>query len=305
MNKEYITCEVVQDLLPLYVDGCCSEQSKKIVEEHLEECEECREISKLFREQIPQPEAPKEPDAKEIRQEMRKIIRWKIIGKISLCLTLVILFVLLPAWNYVRGTGLTYDNLKAAYTAYAFTDALIAKNYGKAYQYLAIRHNYEELLVTDFEEEKKRGDEDALAIEEGVRKIGENGFDWYNAEARKKFTKNMNTLEELNETLKSCSGFRIDREDWGWMAYFDAETSSGQEFTLQLYIYPEGIGDIIPSTSYYAQNPITGEMVITDEELEQKERMLSRFYCSPTTNEAVMELLYGNTSWDWTMMFTY
>lgn len=304
MKREYITCEVVQDLLPLYMDGCCSEQSGKIVEEHLKECTDCREKSRLFREKLPQTEALKEPDEKEIRQGVHKITRWKIIGKLSLCLALVIIFVLLPAGNYVRGSGLTYSNLKAAYTACAFTDALISRNYGKAYKYLAIRHNYEELLATDLEEDKKRGDQDAFATEEGIRIIGENGFDWYNAEAKKKFMKNMETLEELNETLSSRSGLRIDKQEWGWMAFFDVKTSSGQAFTLQLDIYPEGIAGIFPSTHYDSEDPITGEVVI-DEELEQIERMLSRFYCSPTTNETVMELLFGNTSWDWTILFTY
>lgn len=36
-----MTCEVIQDLLPLYCDGACSEESKKIVEEHLSDCEKC------------------------------------------------------------------------------------------------------------------------------------------------------------------------------------------------------------------------------------------------------------------------
>lgn len=35
-------CEIIKDLLPLYHDGVCSEQSKQLVEEHLEECENCR-----------------------------------------------------------------------------------------------------------------------------------------------------------------------------------------------------------------------------------------------------------------------
>ena len=35
-------CEVIKDLLPLYVDDICSEKSKDIIEEHLAECEECR-----------------------------------------------------------------------------------------------------------------------------------------------------------------------------------------------------------------------------------------------------------------------
>ena len=39
-------CEVVQDLLPLYQDGICSDTSRKIVDEHLKDCEKCNEIAK-------------------------------------------------------------------------------------------------------------------------------------------------------------------------------------------------------------------------------------------------------------------
>lgn len=35
-------CNVIKDLLPLYIDGCCSEESKKIVEKHMETCESCK-----------------------------------------------------------------------------------------------------------------------------------------------------------------------------------------------------------------------------------------------------------------------
>ncbi|MBR2523789.1 MAG: zf-HC2 domain-containing protein [Clostridiales bacterium] len=34
-------CDMISDLLPLYKDGICSESSRKIVEEHLEECRDC------------------------------------------------------------------------------------------------------------------------------------------------------------------------------------------------------------------------------------------------------------------------
>ena len=37
-------CEMIQDLLPLYKDGVCSEASKQIVEEHLEECPACTDF---------------------------------------------------------------------------------------------------------------------------------------------------------------------------------------------------------------------------------------------------------------------
>ncbi len=37
-----IDCGIVQDLIPSYVDGLCSEASKQCVEEHIKECEVCR-----------------------------------------------------------------------------------------------------------------------------------------------------------------------------------------------------------------------------------------------------------------------
>ena len=37
-------CDIIKDLIPLYIDGCCSEKSASAVEEHLSKCEECRHI---------------------------------------------------------------------------------------------------------------------------------------------------------------------------------------------------------------------------------------------------------------------
>ena len=45
-------CEIVQDLLVNYSDGILNPESKKIVEKHLSECEECREELKLIQEDI-------------------------------------------------------------------------------------------------------------------------------------------------------------------------------------------------------------------------------------------------------------
>ena len=37
------TCGIIDDLLPLYVDGACSEESKAAIEAHLASCKACRE----------------------------------------------------------------------------------------------------------------------------------------------------------------------------------------------------------------------------------------------------------------------
>ena len=39
-----MNCNIISDLIPLYIDGCCSEESKKMVEEHIASCHACREL---------------------------------------------------------------------------------------------------------------------------------------------------------------------------------------------------------------------------------------------------------------------
>ena len=39
-----IDCNVIRDLLPLYADGACSEESRVMVEEHLQECQSCSDL---------------------------------------------------------------------------------------------------------------------------------------------------------------------------------------------------------------------------------------------------------------------
>lgn len=48
-NRIRYECEMIQDLLPLYQDNVCSSSSKKIVEEHVTDCENCRKMLQLLR----------------------------------------------------------------------------------------------------------------------------------------------------------------------------------------------------------------------------------------------------------------
>ncbi len=49
-----ISCNIISDLLPLYIDGCCSENSREAVEAHLKGCPDCR--SRLQRMKNPEPD---------------------------------------------------------------------------------------------------------------------------------------------------------------------------------------------------------------------------------------------------------
>lgn len=39
-----ISCNIIEDLLPLYVDDMVSEDSRQLVEEHLKACPTCRRM---------------------------------------------------------------------------------------------------------------------------------------------------------------------------------------------------------------------------------------------------------------------
>lgn len=43
MNRQ-IDCEIIKDAMPLYLDGISGSVTNEIIEEHLKECEKCREV---------------------------------------------------------------------------------------------------------------------------------------------------------------------------------------------------------------------------------------------------------------------
>ncbi len=64
-------CNIIRDLLPLYVDECCSDESKNAVEEHINACAECREIIENMKATQEIPEADYSP------AKFSKINDWK------------------------------------------------------------------------------------------------------------------------------------------------------------------------------------------------------------------------------------
>ena len=44
-----ITCEIIKDILPLYVDDVVSADTRTMVEEHLAECESCKKEAEAMR----------------------------------------------------------------------------------------------------------------------------------------------------------------------------------------------------------------------------------------------------------------
>ena len=72
-------CDIIRDLLPLYVEGVVSEASRQLIEEHLAECADCREYLKLLQEDFPEAEETSFADE---TASLRKIKRKIAINRI-------------------------------------------------------------------------------------------------------------------------------------------------------------------------------------------------------------------------------
>lgn len=102
-----MNCNIVRDLLPLYHDGVCSAESRRLVEEHLAGCEACSQVLADMDAPLPQAEEKKaENDAaavKKIAGEWRRG-KWKswlkgVAAAVLVCALLAGLWVLAEQWT--------------------------------------------------------------------------------------------------------------------------------------------------------------------------------------------------------------
>jgi predicted anti-sigma-YlaC factor YlaD len=83
-----MTCAIIQDLLPLYIDQICSPETKAAVEEHLKTCPECRRIHEAMIREFPAATTPSQPvPEKSIYLRIRRQL-----GNLLLCAILFIAF---------------------------------------------------------------------------------------------------------------------------------------------------------------------------------------------------------------------
>lgn len=70
-----ISCEIIKDLLPLYHDGVCSNDSKTMVEEHLSYCDNCKAELQAMDEELPIKNAEQNLNEAEAVKKLSR--RWK------------------------------------------------------------------------------------------------------------------------------------------------------------------------------------------------------------------------------------
>lgn len=101
-----LPCKVIEDLLPLYHDGICSEESKELVDRHLATCADCKEYlhnlkEKMILAQQPDTMKPLAAFQKALRQFRGQAMLKGILLTALICAVLVGAFWGLTQWNFL------------------------------------------------------------------------------------------------------------------------------------------------------------------------------------------------------------
>ena len=91
-----IKCTIIQDVLPLYIDEVVSQDTKEMVDEHLQHCEKCQKEYESMKRELYIPAENKASIIKNISKKWRK--KKVIISFASIFATAIIL---LGAYLYI------------------------------------------------------------------------------------------------------------------------------------------------------------------------------------------------------------
>ncbi len=104
-------CDIIKDLLPLYIDGVSSEGTNKLIEEHLSECEECKKELELMQDAptLTVKDDSLEKSVKTAGKKLKKFKKKMVIKAISAALAICV--VLTMFFQFV----LNYQEMKCSF----------------------------------------------------------------------------------------------------------------------------------------------------------------------------------------------
>ena len=137
-------CNVIRDLLPLYVDEVCSLESRKIIEEHLEECSECKAYMESMSDDAPKEQKPIQIDPIDESRKVSSLrnIKKKIRRRQILIAVITVLVIVCGSFAVITGLKRTNhiveydDNLSVSMVDGSLTGRL----YGSSYTNLKIKN---------------------------------------------------------------------------------------------------------------------------------------------------------------------
>ena len=179
MKKE---CEIVKDLLPLYIDQLSSDTSNDLIEKHLKKCAKCQKEYQILSSNLKLELTEK--DKKDYRKSFNKTKKKYWFRSIIIAIWIVTLSFLLISGQYQNIPALNFDSLKIINQKNKFLQAIKEYDYEKMDELLYIPE-----LHSD-------------SITEGYRKLTKEDF--------------FNNIKLLNQKEITFTKIKLHKIEWLW-----------------------------------------------------------------------------------------
>lgn len=84
-----ITCDIISDLIPSYIDDVCTDDSRRLIEEHIRTCEKCRQKIGYMADPINCPEISEDAEVKEPFLKIKKRNRIHVIAAVAITICIL------------------------------------------------------------------------------------------------------------------------------------------------------------------------------------------------------------------------
>ena len=105
-----LSCKVIEDMLPMYYDKVCSEDSAALVEEHLKDCPHCRQILLDLGTDIAIPEK-KVDDIKPLKKIQKSYKKMRLRWLTAILIVLALIHAAFLGWNEFSARGIAFSNM--------------------------------------------------------------------------------------------------------------------------------------------------------------------------------------------------
>lgn len=154
-----LPCKVIEDILPMYHDKVCSEESAALVEEHLRDCPQCSQMLSDLRADLIVPDDPANDimPLKKIQKNYRKLRMGWFIAMIAIAVLVPMVFLL---GNREKQYVPEFTQEEALACGEAFMTALTNGDYATAFSYCDVEakrrewmesHGYTEAELANLE----------------------------------------------------------------------------------------------------------------------------------------------------------
>ena len=245
-------CNIVKDLMPLYLDDLCSEETKQELENHMKECEDCKKI----KDELAQPEQTSETQTEDLNKTIAplKKVKKKMKKKnrlIAVCAVFLVIILGATGWlTYGQLTGETmsfemlYDIMKINKAGKEFAKGNIAPLYDMLYDGYVVQDPESAVLYIEYK------DDDSYDMDMIGAIMGK--YNYYFADR-----------ELAYEGIEEVGNMETPETGWSKRPYVIMKFTGGENFEYYIMMY-KAYSDSYLVTDYFGNPYITynsyGEM---------------------------------------------